>query len=74
MTAGYLTDRIQKNGLLWKVCNPIAKLFKMSLNNYKETIQQLECKRDIYKQIKYSLSKHGDSINEKMFYAAEMNT
>jgi len=41
---------------------------------YKENKQQLNDKREVYKQIKYALSKQGDTINEHLFHRLEMNT
>lgn len=39
-----------------------------------ETIHQLKNKREVYKQIKYALSKQGDYVNEQLFHTLEMNT
>ncbi len=64
---GYLKDReVRKSNKI------LSKLHIRS--NFKETKSQLTHKKDIFKQIKYALSKQGDFINEKKFYALEMTT
>jgi hypothetical protein len=62
----YLKDRIINK-------NRLNTLFTKKVI-YKETKQQLKDKREVFKQIKYALSKQGDQINEQMFHAFEMNT
>ncbi|MEO8413031.1 MAG: hypothetical protein ABI472_05200 [Ginsengibacter sp.] len=59
---GYLADRIIKTRRTSK--NLI----------FKETRLQFSNKKDLFKQIKYALSKQGDQINEKLFYNLEMTT
>ncbi len=44
----------------------------ISLKMLKETKEHLENKRDVYKQIKYALSKKGDFVNEQFFHGLEM--
>jgi hypothetical protein len=63
----YLKDRTPYNTLL---SLPASK----NTLRYKETKKQLKDKREVYKQIKYALSKQGDIVNERRFHAMEMNT
>ncbi len=42
--------------------------------HYKPSRQQLQDKKDVYRQLKYALNKQGDSINEQQFHIMEMNT
>lgn len=68
----YLKDRIAYNKPLRIIASKFSKLPTKVF--YKETKQQLKDKREVYKQIKYALSKQGDLVNEQMFHAMEMDT
>lgn len=78
---GYLKDRQVRKGIF---LNSVTRLHensrlkklikKNSLFEFKETKEQLNHKKDIFKQIKYAVSKQGDSINEKIFYSLEMTS
>lgn len=66
----YKKDRILSKNLLKKIK---SKLFKSKIY-YRETKEQLKNKREVYKQIKFALSKQGDFVNEQMFHGLEMDT
>ena len=44
------------------------------VNKITSKTNSLKDEREVYKQIKYALSKQGDTINEHMFHGYEMNT
>jgi hypothetical protein len=78
---GYLTDRIKRRTTSYKLNkflfeNRLSQLIyhPAKVSVFKETRLQLTHKKDVFKQIKYALSKQGDYINEKLFYCLEMTT
>lgn len=62
----YMKDRVRKK-------SRISSYLTNSIT-CQETRQQLKDKREVFKQIKYALSKQGDQVNEQMFHAFEMDT
>lgn len=58
----YLNDR-----------KPPKSFFSRFFNLNAETLDQIENRKDTYKQIKYALSKQGDYVNEQLFHSWEMN-
>ena len=65
----YIMDREISNA--WRLVVSKTQRTKVP---YKESQLQLRDKKEVYKQIKYALSKQGDSVNEQMFHILEMNT
>lgn len=74
----YMEDRMPRTGIgyeLEKAKIRFKRLFGPAevLSPYRETIYQTANRREVFKQIKFALSKQGDYIHEQYLHGLEMN-